>query len=139
MWVCTLAVEGVRMGTDKTVAPGPNTLRDHLANERTFLAWMRTAIAIVALGFVVAKFSLLLREESIGKIHTTTIRWGAVVGVLLVFGGTGAAGLATAKFMQVRRDIDRNVVQFRPALDLALAAVIGVTGLLLAGYIIATS
>jgi putative membrane protein len=33
-----------------------------LANERTFLAWLRTCIAIIGLGFVVARFSLFLRE-----------------------------------------------------------------------------
>ncbi|HET8995258.1 MAG TPA: DUF202 domain-containing protein, partial [Acetobacteraceae bacterium] len=34
---------------------------DHAANERTFLAWIRTAIAIMAFGFLVAKFNLFLR------------------------------------------------------------------------------
>lgn len=35
--------------------------RDHLANERTFLAYLRTALAFVAFGFVVARFSLFVR------------------------------------------------------------------------------
>jgi putative membrane protein len=35
---------------------------DHLANERTFLAWIRTSISIIAFGFVVAKFGITLRE-----------------------------------------------------------------------------
>jgi putative membrane protein len=33
-----------------------------LANERTFLAWLRTSIAVMSLGFVVARFGLWLRE-----------------------------------------------------------------------------
>ena len=37
---------------------------DHAANERTFLAWVRTAIAIMALGFLVQKFDLFLRIAS---------------------------------------------------------------------------
>ena len=37
----------------------------HLANERTFLAWLRTCIALMGLGFVVARFSLFLKEFSI--------------------------------------------------------------------------
>ncbi|WP_374163681.1 YidH family protein [Arcticibacter sp. MXS-1] len=41
--------------------PIPN---DHLANERTFLAWIRTCIAIIGLGFVVVKFSLFVRQIS---------------------------------------------------------------------------
>ena len=34
---------------------------EHLANERTFLAWIRTSIAILSLGFVVAKFGVWIR------------------------------------------------------------------------------
>jgi putative membrane protein len=37
---------------------------DHLANERTYLAWIRMGIAIIALGFVVARFGRFLREFS---------------------------------------------------------------------------
>jgi putative membrane protein len=35
---------------------------DHLANERTFLAWVRTSIGIMAFGFVVVKFSLFTKQ-----------------------------------------------------------------------------
>ena len=38
---------------------------EYLANERTFLAWLRTCIALMGLGFVVARFSLFLREFGI--------------------------------------------------------------------------
>jgi putative membrane protein len=34
----------------------------HLANERTFLAWLRTSVVIIGLGFIIAKFSLLAKE-----------------------------------------------------------------------------
>ena len=33
---------------------------DHAANERTFLAWVRTAIAVIAFGFVIEKFNLFV-------------------------------------------------------------------------------
>jgi len=33
---------------------------DHAANERTFLAWLRTGMAVVAFGFVIEKFSLFV-------------------------------------------------------------------------------
>jgi putative membrane protein len=33
---------------------------DHAANERTFLAWMRTGVAVIAFGFVIEKFNLFL-------------------------------------------------------------------------------
>ena len=61
---------------------------DYLANERTFLAWVRTAVAILALGFVVVKFGLLARELSAGT-HVRSSRVSAPIGVALVLlGGT---------------------------------------------------
>jgi putative membrane protein len=35
---------------------------DHLANERTFLAWIRTSVAIMGFGFVVVKFALFIKQ-----------------------------------------------------------------------------
>jgi putative membrane protein len=123
----------------RTRPPGPNELRDHLANERTFLAWIRTTITIVALGFVVAKFGILLREVGGSHIHPQTARFGAVVGVLLVLFGLATAGLATMRFLRTRDDIERDIVAFDPALDVALAAMVGVVSIVLAGYLIVTS
>jgi putative membrane protein len=52
---------------DKPIGETPVAdLRDYLAEERTFLAWARTALALMGLGFVVARFGLFLRE-----IHLT--------------------------------------------------------------------
>ncbi len=36
--------------------------REHQANERTFLAWLRTSIALIGFGFAIARFGLFLRE-----------------------------------------------------------------------------
>lgn len=117
----------------------PGTLRDHLANERTFLAWMRTAIAIVALGFVVAKFGLVLREIGGLHIHSGTVRLGAIVGVILVGAGILAAVLSSFKFLQTRRDIERGLVNFRPELDIALGVIVALVSVALAVYIVVTS
>lgn len=122
-----------------TDQPGPNELRDHLANERTFLSWVRTAIALVALGFVVAKSGILLREVGAGHVHAETARAGAVVGVILVLAGMLIAVLGAARFWQIRRDIDRGVVRFSPSLDIVLAIVVGVTSVMLAIYLVVTA
>ena len=37
-------------------------VRDHLANERTFLAWVRTALGLIGLGFVLARMGVFLRQ-----------------------------------------------------------------------------
>jgi putative membrane protein len=49
---------------EKKLPPLPEreTLRLHQANERTLLAWMRTALAMMALGFILARFGLFLRQ-----------------------------------------------------------------------------
>jgi len=119
--------------------PGPNELRDHLANERTFLAWMRTSITIIGLGFVVAKFGILLREVGGSHVHSLTARAGAVVGVALVVGGMATAALAAVKFLRIRRDIDRSVVSFSPTLDIILAVIVGLASIILAVYMIVTA
>lgn len=42
--------------------PSPARANDTLANERTYLAYVRTALAFIAFGFVIARFSLFARE-----------------------------------------------------------------------------
>ena len=53
-----------------------------LANERTFLAWVRTSIAVMSLGFVIARFSLWMREMSSGVSATMRIRYTGISEVL---------------------------------------------------------
>ena len=60
---------------------------DHLANERTFLAWIRTSIALMGFGFVIVKFALFIREVSIAlgdKISTPPKGYSAIIGVVMV-------------------------------------------------------
>ena len=74
-------------------------LSDHLANERTFLAWVRTSIGIMAFGFVVVKFTLFVKQISLvlqkplpvpGHGYTSVlgiflVGFGAIVGLLAFF------------------------------------------------------
>lgn len=66
-------------------------LRDALSRERTFLAWLRTAVALLGLGFVVAKLNVLLAE--LGKPPATT---GAR---LFTLAGGGLAVLAVVRHL----------------------------------------
>jgi len=43
----------------------PDRSQQHFANQRTFLAWLRTCIVLIGLGFVIAKFSILLEEVGV--------------------------------------------------------------------------
>jgi putative membrane protein len=51
------------MSEDK--GPHHDHPQQYLANERTFLAWIRTSISLIGLGFIIAKFSLFIAEFKI--------------------------------------------------------------------------
>jgi putative membrane protein len=50
--------------------PNDRRAAEYLANERTFLAWIRTSIAVLSLGFALAKFSVWFRELAAGMGRT---------------------------------------------------------------------
>jgi putative membrane protein len=88
---------------------------DHAANERTFLAWVRTGIAVIAFGFVVEKFNLFLLSMAAaglgGEVHHAQLadlsgRIGRYDGLVLIFGGVGLVILATTRFMRITRLLD---------------------------------
>ena len=78
--------------------------REHLANERTFLAWIRTALAIIGLGFVVVKFSLFVREMEIVVSAKHDIRhapaYSLPLGLILI--GLGAL-ITIVSYFKYRR------------------------------------
>jgi putative membrane protein len=76
---------------------------DHAANERTFLAWVRTGIAVIAFGFVIEKFNLFLLTVASGRI-------GRYEGLVLILGGVGIVILATLRFMRITRLLDDSQV-----------------------------
>ena len=53
--------------------PNSNRSVQYVANERTFLAWLRTSIALIGLGFVVSRFGLFLRELGIAVKGSNSI------------------------------------------------------------------
>src|SRR5437899_11024858 len=69
------------IGTSKRVT-------DHLANERTFLAWIRTGLATITFGFVVERFGLLLRELGFkGNTSIVPVHLSSFFGVSLTILG----------------------------------------------------
>ncbi len=83
---------------------------DHAANERTYLAWVRTAIAVMAFGFLVEKFDLFLEvaAQSLSGKQPTALNQavGDVAGLLLILLGGAMIVVATMRFRQVAKDID---------------------------------
>src|ERR1700752_3203791 len=83
---------------------------DHAANERTFLAWVRTGIAVIAFGFVLEKFNLFLQtiaSAALGARAEQLARLSGLVGnyegLLLIFGGVALVVLATTRFGRNKR------------------------------------
>ena len=71
-----------------TTESGQGDPRVYMAAERTFLAWLRTAIALMAFGFVIARFGVFLRNVALPGAPVTT--QGPVTSLAL---GLGLIGL----------------------------------------------
>lgn len=113
--------------------------REHQANERTFLAWVRTGIALMGFGFVIVKFALFLKQISImleGEAVAPTRGYSAVVGVVMVALGIVMTLLAFWQYRRVGKQLesDTYVPSSRLSVLLTLAILIG--GILLIVYLI---
>ncbi len=103
--------------------------RDHTANERTLLAWIRTGIALMALGYAIAHFGLFLREiywasSSLPRAkHSVGSEWFGVVLVLL---GVVTNMGAMVRYLKVRKALEEGRA-ITPAATMAYALGIGST------------
>ncbi len=111
---------------------------DHLANERTFLAWIRTAVTIMAFGFVVARFGLLLRELSGVSGGGSPTPISQATGVLLVLAGSAVLVVAFVRFLATRTDLEQDRFRSRAGLEWALTILMILVGGGLAIYLLAT-
>jgi len=83
---------------------------DHSANERTFLAWVRTAIAVMAFGFIVERFDLFL-ELAAPSLAGRTLsppgqKFGDIAGLALIVVGTAMVAVAAIRFFITAKKID---------------------------------
>jgi putative membrane protein len=116
-----------------------NRARDHLANERTFLAWVRTGIAAIIFGFAIGRFSIALREflrissHGEGSVSPGVSAW---FGVISIIGGVLLILAGLSRYKQAKVQIDSGT--FDPAgfvIDI-VAYLLGFFGLSLAGYLV---
>ena len=80
-------------------------IRDHLANERTYLAWMRTAVALMGFGVVI----LRLRAFHFPSVPRPGFGWK----LGLIFAGVGLLTVlfSTLQYFAVRRDIEEDTYE----------------------------
>jgi len=82
---------------------------DHAANERTYLAWVRTSIAIMAFGFLIEKFELYIGFISLSLDNTQKIQpslSAQLIGLSLFLVGILIIIASTVKFYIYKKDID---------------------------------
>ncbi len=103
------------------------SVRDHLANERTMLAWQRTALALIGLGFVIDRFAFEGRSDS---------ALGPILGVLLVISGAGTALLGAWQFARTEREIDHGTFQSSVVTYVALAVAVIVGAVAIGLYLV---
>jgi putative membrane protein len=113
---------------------------DHLANERTFLAWIRTSIAIMGFGFVVVKFALFIKQISLVLTTRQTVLPGkgysTQIGVLLVAVGAFMAMYSYLRYRTTEKQLMNKA--YKPSVLPALILTIGIVivGTLLVIYLI---
>lgn len=117
----------------------PNRARDHLANERTFLAWIRTGIAGVVFGFAIGRFAVAIRQWMAiqGQAHSVVTTGVSVwFGTTAIVGGVLICVVGLVRYRRTREQIDTG--NFEPAgfiIDL-VAIVTALFGLALAAYLV---
>lgn len=114
-----------------------NLARDHLANERTFLAWVRTSIGIVVFGFAIGRFAVAMRQLTIFQGHGSKATGFSVwMGTISIIAGAAMMVGGLIRYRRVRAQLDEG--KFQPAgfiVDLVTALVV-LFGLALAAYLI---
>ena len=121
----------------RRVRPGESRQRDHLANERTLLAWLRLAVGLFAFGFVIARFGLFLVELGLASpLHTRlAVSHSLVLGLGFVAAGVLLTALALSHYLTIERDIEQGIVQAHHRLVYAVVAICVLSGILLFAYL----
>ena len=115
--------------------------RVYFAAERTFLAWIRTGLGLMGVGFAVARFGLFLRQLRAGEAHITVHGTGVSVwsGVAVVFLGVVVLVAAIVQHVVLIRELRTGT--WRPGRvsrsAVVLAVLLALVGVGMAVYLLA--
>jgi putative membrane protein len=107
---------------------------DHAANERTFLAWVRTAVAVMAFGFLIERFDLFLEiaAPSLAGRSLSPLgqKFANAAGLAFIVLGTVMIIVAAARLFITARKIDSDDIHpgIGTQLDIALAVLLALLG-----------
>ncbi len=97
--------------------------RDHLANVRTTLGWVRTGMVLIGIGYAADKLA------AVDALHGVANAYGRPVGLVAVLAGVAVAAAALPRFLLARARIEAARFQPRVGADLALVGAVAAGGL----------
>ena len=121
----------------------PDHTREHLANERTFLAWVRTALGLIGLGFVLARMGLFLRQLADAGLapsgRTLHVQAGGeflASGVIFLLIGLAVCGWAGHRYATNRDSIESGTFNPAGGSIRAITAIVVAGGLVIAAMVV---
>lgn len=123
------------------MSENPNRTRDHLANERTFLAWIRTSIALMGFGFVIVKFAVFLKQAALmlgREVPLMPTTYSAEIGIAMVGFGALTALMGFTSFNKNAKQIEGNTYNFSQLNNLVVTSVIILISLILIYFLLPT-
>ena len=127
------------MNMNETQKPDNARPNDHLANERTFLAWIRTSLALMGFGFVVAKSALFLHRLglTLQEVPSGNSSNDAVIaGIIMVAMGAVVAVWSYIRFLNVEKQLRNNTYHPSGWLTAVLAFFAVAVSVVLAVYLL---